>query len=97
MEIKKAPMYHRTAHQEDTRWSRALAVQTWGHKLGFPSVLCAAANPTLVRGGSGGSWGLASCPVLAGKTMDSRFTEELLSQKNKVESDRAERTLDVVL
>lgn len=71
-------------------------------KLGVTSLdsrvwLCAAANPALVRGGSGGSWGLASCPVLAGRAMDSRFTEELLYQKNKVESDRAGRTLDVVL
>lgn len=72
------------------------------YKLGVTSLdslvwLCAAANPALVREETGGSWGLASSPVLAGRAMDSTFTEELLSQKNKVESDRAGRTYDVVL
>lgn len=45
--------------------------------------LCAAANPTLVRGETGGSWGLASCPVIAGRAMGSTFTEELCLRRIK--------------
>lgn len=95
MEIKKAPMYHR--REQSTKKTYGGREQLL-YKLGVTNLdarvwLCAAANPALVWGGTGGSWGLASCPVLAGRAMagraiDSGFTEDLLSQKSKVESGR---------
>lgn len=99
MEIKKASMYCRREQSIKKSYG---GLEHLLYKLGVTSLdsrvwLCAAANPALVRGESGGSWGLASCPVLAGRAVDSTFTEELLSQKNKVENDRAGRTLGAIL